>query len=62
MDDFIVINKLMECYEEYLDDKIIRWKITMALSAFNSDLVISRLKLIADDDNEQLIRKEAIRS
>lgn len=60
-EDFVV-KELIKCYEKYKCDYILRWKITIAFSAFNNEFAISELKEIIDNDNEELIRKEACRS
>ncbi|MBU3217434.1 hypothetical protein LL033_05030 [Clostridium estertheticum] len=57
-----VVKKLIKCYEEYKDDYILRWKITMAFSAFNNEFATSELKKIIRNDNEELIIKEAYRA
>jgi len=57
-----VVQELIKCYEKYKHDYISRWKITRALSAFDNELAICKLKEIIDDDNEELIRKEAYRA
>ena len=58
----IVVKELIKCYEEYKYDYILRWKITMAFSAFNNEFVISELKKIIRNDNEEIIIKEAYRA
>ena len=57
-----VVQKLIKCYEKYKYDYIFRWKVTMAFSAFDNELAICKLKEIIDNDNEELIRKEAYRA
>jgi len=61
-EECFVVKELINSYEKYKYDSILRWKITTALSAFNNEYVISKLKEIVENDSEELIRKEAYRS
>ncbi|MBU3159308.1 hypothetical protein KPL37_06000 [Clostridium frigoris] len=39
-----VVKEFIKSYEKYKYDCILRWKITMAFSAFNNEYSISKLK------------------
>lgn len=58
----IAIKGLMECYDKYREDNIIRWKIVIALSAFKNKLVDFKLKEIIEVESINIIKKEAERS
>jgi len=57
-----VVKELLKCYEKYKYDNIVRWKITMGLSAFNNEFAISKLKEIIEKETEELILKETYRA
>lgn len=57
-----ILEKLLECFEKYVDDEIIRWKIVRAMSSFKTERVLEILKTIEDKDGREIIRKEAKKS
>jgi len=57
-----VAEKLLTCLDTYNEDDVIRWKIVMALSSFQEQNVMDRLKVISQTDDKELIRNEAKRS
>ncbi|MBB6622936.1 HEAT repeat domain-containing protein [Clostridium gasigenes] len=61
-DNEIAIKELINCYEKYKEDNIIRWKIVMSFSAFNNKTVISKLKEIIKIESIDIVKKEAERS
>ena len=61
-DNEIAIKELINCYEKYKEDNIIRWKIVMSFSAFNNKTVISKLKEIIKIESIDIAKKEAERS
>ncbi len=57
-----IINDLISCLNEYIEDDIIRWKIVRALESFNTELIIDMLTNIEQNDEKEIIRIEAKRS
>lgn len=57
-----VLEKLLECFEKYKDDEIIRWKVVRAMSSFKAERVLDILKTVENEDDKEIIRKEAKRS
>lgn len=57
-----VLEKLLECFEKYKDDEIIRWKVVRAMSSFKAERVLYILKTVENEDDKEIIRKEAKRS
>lgn len=62
IDEKSVIEALIKCYKRYIDDDIVRLKITVAISSFTGEEVIRNLKYISENDTQDIVRKEAIRS
>lgn len=60
--NLVITEELIDYYEKTDIDNIIRWKIVIALSAFNSEIVVSKLKQIIVNESVDIIRKEAERS
>jgi hypothetical protein len=62
VDEDLLLNKLLMCFDNYHDDDIIRWKIVMAFSAFQNEKIVIWLENISKKDDKALIRNEAKRS
>lgn len=52
----------MVCFDKYIEDDIVRWKIVRAFEGFNNKMVIDILNNIMESDSKEIIRKEAKRS
>lgn len=57
-----ILNDLISCFNEYIKDEIIRWKIVRAFGSFNSKTIIDILINIKENDSKAVIRNEAKRS
>jgi len=57
-----ILNDLISCFNEYIEDYIIRWKLVRAFESFNNKLIIDLLSNIKENDDEEIIRIEATRS
>ncbi|MDP4183074.1 MAG: hypothetical protein Q8942_18550 [Bacillota bacterium] len=57
-----VFEAIVNTMSRYSDDKVIFWKCTLCLSAFNFQDSIDILNRIIIDDNPELIKSEAKRS
>jgi len=57
-----VLNDLISCFNEYIEDDIIRWKIVRAFESFNTEFIIDMLINIKENDKKEIIRIEAKRS
>ncbi|MFS0784375.1 hypothetical protein [Bacillus sp. 1P06AnD] len=53
---------LAACLELFKDDAVIRWKVVRAFESFYSEDILHTLTLIAKQDSQSTIRKEAQRS
>ena len=57
-----IINDLISCFNTYIADNIIRWKMVRAFESFNTKLIIDMLTNIEQNDEKEIIRIEAKRS
>jgi len=57
-----ILNDLISCFNEYIEDDIIRWKSVRAFESFNNKIIIDLLINIKENDEEEIIRIEATRS
>jgi len=57
-----VLDDLRSCFNEYIEDDIIRWKVVRAFESFNSRISIEMLNHIKENDEKEIIRIEAKRS
>lgn len=57
-----ILQKLICCLNTYKDDNIIRWKVIRALESFDYEISIDILEQFVDDEEEEMIKIEAIRS
>lgn len=57
-----IINDLISCFNTYIEDDIIRWKMVRAFESFNTKLIIDMLTNIEQNDEKEIIRIEAKRS
>lgn len=57
-----ILNDLISCFNEYIEDDIIRWKLVRAFESFNNKLIVDLLSNTKENDDEDIIRIEATRS
>ncbi|OOM05683.1 HEAT repeat domain-containing protein [Clostridium saccharobutylicum] len=57
-----ISNDLISCFNEYIEDDIIRWKSVRAFESFNNQIIIDLLTNIKENDEKEIIRIEATRS
>ena len=57
-----ILDGLRSCFNEYIEDDIIRWKVVRAFESFNSRISIEMLNHIKENDEKEIIRIEAKRS
>lgn len=57
-----IVNDLISCFNEYIEDDIIRWKSVRAFESFNDQIIVDLLTYIKENDDEKIVRREAIRS
>jgi hypothetical protein len=57
-----ILNDLILCFNRYINNDIIRWKIVRAFEIFNSTTVIDILTNIKEIDSKLVIKNEAKRS
>jgi len=57
-----VLQDLILCFNKYIDDDIIRWKIIRAFESFNSRVIMDILTDAYENDPIEIIRYEAKRS
>lgn len=57
-----ILNDLMTCFNEYIKDDIIRWKIVRAFESFHTKTVMDILINTMENDSKEIIRNEAKRS
>jgi hypothetical protein len=57
-----ILEDLILCFNQYIHDDIVRWKIVRAFESFDSKVVLDILMNIEENDNKLTIRQEAKRS
>lgn len=57
-----ILSDLISCFNEYIEDEIIRWKSVRAFESFGNKIVIDLLTNIKENDEKEIIRIEAKRS
>jgi hypothetical protein len=57
-----VVEALMQCLYEHIQDDLIRWKLVRAFESFHNAAVIELLSDIQQNDAHAMIRIEAARS